>query len=128
MGIVVPLALVSMIGDMGHVGGQIIFGQVGVIAFLVLIMRLSLPESPVWLAARDERQHHVHTERAEHVRIRDLLRVPYAIPFICLLVFYPLVNLAANTGGQFGTYLWVNTAVATVEFAARAGVGLPGIG
>jgi inositol transporter-like SP family MFS transporter len=127
MGIVVPLALVSVIGNMGHVGGQIIFAQVGVIALLVLIARLSLPESPVWLAARDERQHHVHTERAEHVRIRDLLKVPYAIPFICLLV-YPLVNLAANTGGQFGTYLWVNTAGATVEFAARIGLAVIGVG
>jgi len=70
----------------------------------------------------------VHTERAEHVRICDLLKVPYAIPFICLFVFYPLVNLAANTGGQFGTYLWVNTAGATVEFAARVGLAVIGVG
>src|SRR3954447_25484438 len=53
MGIVVPLALVSVIGNMGHIAGQIIFAQVGVIALLVLIARLTLPESPVWLAARD---------------------------------------------------------------------------
>jgi inositol transporter-like SP family MFS transporter len=128
MGIIIPLALVSVIGDMGRVGGQIIFAHVGVIALVVLIARIALPESPVWLAARDERVHHVHTERAEHVRIGDLLKVPYAVVFICLLIFYPLVNLAANTGGQFGTYLWVNTAGATVEFAARVGLVMTGVG
>jgi MFS transporter, SP family, inositol transporter len=39
-----------------------------------------------------------------------------------------LVNLAANTGGQFGTYLWVNTAGTTVEFAARVGLVMVGVG
>jgi inositol transporter-like SP family MFS transporter len=73
MGIIIPLALVSVIGDMGRVGGQIIFAHVAVIALIVLIARITLPESPVWLAARDERLHGVHTERAEHVRVRDLL-------------------------------------------------------
>jgi MFS transporter, SP family, inositol transporter len=128
MGIVIPLALTSVIGDMGHLGGQIIFGHVAVIALIVLVARLTLPESTVWSTARDERQHGLHTERAEHVRVRDLLKVPYAVPFICLLVFYPLVNLAANTGGQFGTYLWVNTAGSTVEFAARIGLVVIGVG
>lgn len=128
MGIIVPLALVSVIGDTGRIGGQIIFATVGVVALIVLFARLTLPESAIWLKARDERQHGVHTERAEHVRIGDLLRKPYAIPFICLLVFYPLVNLAANTGGQFGTYLWVNTAGTTVEYAARVGLVMVFVG
>ena len=43
MGIVIPLALVSVIGNMGHVGGQIIFAHVGVIAILVLVARLTTP-------------------------------------------------------------------------------------
>ena len=113
---------------MGHLGGQIIFAHVGVIAILVMIGRLSLPESPVWIKAHDERQHGVHTERAEHARLLDLLKKPYVIPFVCLLVFYPLVNLAANTGGQFGTYLWVNTAGTSVEFAARVGLVMVVVG
>src|SRR3954466_3965946 len=54
LGIIVPLALTSVIGDMGHIGGQIIFASVGVVALIVLVLRLSLPESPVWLQARDE--------------------------------------------------------------------------
>jgi inositol transporter-like SP family MFS transporter len=128
LGIIGPLALVSVIGDMGHLGGQIIFAHVGVIALIVLLARLPLPESPVWLQARDERSHHIHTERAEHVSVRDLFKVPYLVPFLCLLIFYPLVNLAANTGGQFGTYLWVNTAGASVEFAARVGLVMTFVG
>lgn len=128
LGIIGPLALVSVIGDLGRLGGQIIFAHVGVIAIIVLLARLPLPESSVWLKARDERAHGIHTERAEHVSIRDLLRVPYLVPFVCLLIFYPLVNLAANTGGQFGTYLWVNTAGASVEFAARVALVMTIVG
>jgi inositol transporter-like SP family MFS transporter len=122
IGIIAPLALVSTVVHSSHLGGQILFAQVGVIAVLVLVARLPLPESPVWLAARAERQSGRHTQRAEHVRLRDLIRAPYGLYFIALLIFYPLVNLAANTGGQFGTYLWVNTAGSTVEFAARVGL------
>jgi inositol transporter-like SP family MFS transporter len=117
-----------VIGDMGRIGGQVIFGAVGVVAAVVLVLRLAMPESAVWLQARQERQGGVHTERAEHASIKDLLKTPYVIPFIALLVFYPLVNLAANTGGQFGTYLWVNTAGSTVEFAARVGLVMTGVG
>lgn len=127
-GIIIPLALTSTIGDWGHLGGQIIFASVGAVALIVLVLRLSLPESSVWLKARQERLSGVHTERAEKVSIMDLLKTPYVIPFICLLVFYPFVNLAANTGGQFGTYLWVNTAGSTVEFAARVGLVMTGLG
>ena len=122
LGIIVPLALTSVIGDLGRTGGQIIFGLVGVVALVVLVLRLSLPESQVWLDAHEDRKRGVQTDRASRGGLRDLIRTPYVIPFVCLLIFYPLVNLAANTGGQFGTYLWVNTAGTTVEFAARIGL------
>lgn len=128
LGIIGPLALVSVIGDVGHLGGQIVFAHVGVIAVVVFLARLPLPESPVWRRARDEHSQGIHTERAEHVSIRDLLKVPYLVPFVGLLIFYPLVNLAANTGGQFGTYLWVNTAGTSVEFAARVGLVMTFVG
>src|SRR3954471_3886241 len=45
MGIIVPLTLTAVIGDMGRVGGQIIFGSVGVVALIVLLARMVLPES-----------------------------------------------------------------------------------
>jgi inositol transporter-like SP family MFS transporter len=136
LGIIGPLALVSVIGHLGQLGGQIIFAHVGVIAVIVLVARLPLPESPVWLRARDDSARGgagtppvtAQDGSTQHARIRDLLATPYLIPFVCLLVFYPLVNLAANTGGQFGTYLWVNTAGASVEFAARIGLIMTVVG
>ena len=51
-------------------------------AIIVLVLRLAMPESPVWLQAREERQRGIHTERAEHASIKDLLKTPYVIPFI----------------------------------------------
>jgi hypothetical protein len=40
-------------------------------------------------------------------RVADL---PYARPFLTLLVFHVLANLAANTFGQYGTYMMANVA------------------
>lgn len=128
MGIIIPLALTAMFGNLGRQGGQIVFGAVAVVALITFVGRLILPESPVWLKAHHGRSNAVNTEHTEQASIRDLLKTPYLIPFVCLLVFYPLVNLAANTGGQFGTYLWVNTAGATVQFAGMVGLVMTGIG
>lgn len=127
LGIIVPLALTTAFGGLGRLGGQIVFGAVAVVAVATLLGRMALPESPVWLDAR--RAGGVPgAEPAERARVGDLLRAPYLVPFVSLLVFYSLVNLAANTGGQFGTYLWVNTAGATVEFAGMIGLVMTGVG
>ncbi|MDT0309791.1 MFS transporter [Streptomyces sp. DSM 44917] len=122
VGIVIPLVLAVAFGGLDRLGGQISFGHIGVIALLVLACRVGLPESPVWLAARAERQREGGAARTERVPIRALLKGTYAVPFVCLLLFYPLVNLAGNTSGQFGTYLWVNVADSTVEFSSLIGL------
>lgn len=128
LGVVVSLVLQSLFGDQGRTGGQIMFAHILVVALVTLVLRMTLPESSVWLKARQERAAGIHTERAEHVSIADLLKKPYLVPFVGLLIFYPLVNLAANTGGQFGTYLWVNLAGSTASFAGQMGLLNFGIG
>lgn len=126
LGVIVPLALTTAFGGLGRLGGQILFGTVAAAAVVTVIGRALLPESPVWLAARENpTTNGSDTQRSG--RIADLLKRPYVIPFVALLIFYPLVNLAANTGGQFGTFLWVNTAGTTVEFAGMVGLVATGV-
>lgn len=118
VGIVVNTVLASIVGDLGRPGAQVIFAHIGIVAALVLVGRLTIPESVAWTVARDERRAGVATVRADRARVRDLLRPPYAVPFLALMAFYALTNLVANTSGQFGTYIVVTYGGATVGQAA----------
>ncbi len=115
VGILASVGIAATAGGLGRVGGQILFGQVGAMALLVLLGRLTIPESASWLAARAERSAGIRTARAQHTGLRELVRGPYARPFFALLAFYTLTNLAASTGGQFNTFIAVNLAGSTVE-------------
>ncbi|MBW1640225.1 MFS transporter [Microbacterium resistens] len=122
VGILGTVIISTIAGGWGRLGGQLLFAQVGVIAVLIFLARLTIPESPSWLAARDERRRGVATIRADRASVRDLLRPPYLAPFVALLVFYTLTNVGANTGGQFGTYLAVNVAGISVETNSALGL------
>jgi inositol transporter-like SP family MFS transporter len=118
---IVSGAISVVVGGLGRFGGQVLFAHIAVVALVVMIARLSIPESASWAAAREERRAGV-TARADRSSGRALLRKPYLTPFLGLLVFYAFTNLAANTGGQFGTYLLVNLAGVDVPTAALAAV------
>lgn len=119
VGILVTMVISSVAGGWGHLGGQLLFGHIGVVALVLLILRVPLPESPTWLMAREERASGTTTVRASKVRVQDLLKGAYSKPFVALLLFYALVNAAANTQGQFGTYIGVNVAGIPVEVYSR---------
>ncbi|WP_062298716.1 MFS transporter [Demequina maris] len=114
-GIISVIVLASFAGDLGRISGQIMFGLVGVMAVLVFIGRVTIPESTTWLAAREERRAGVQTARAQSTSVKDLLTGPYAKPFIVLLAFYGLTNLYMNTNGQFNTFIATQIAGSTVE-------------
>ena len=105
IGIVASQAVGALVGDWGYIGGQIMFGHVFVIATIVLMLRMTIPESHVWLAARASSN---GSSTAKVASIFDLLHGRYAKPFIALVLFYSLVNLGANTNGQFNTWVNVN--------------------
>jgi len=94
---------------------------VALVALLVLIARFTIPETRTWLEANRG-----GNTSAPKVRVRDLFTGPYARPFWALLGFYGLTNLAANTMGQFTTYIWVNVVGVDVQLASLIGlVSLP---
>ncbi|MDO5618518.1 MFS transporter [Kocuria sp.] len=127
MGILASVGLSTVVGGMGQLGAQILFANVGLSALVVLILRLSIPESASWQAAHAERSAGIHTVRAERSSIKDVLtqRI-YLVPFLALLVFYSLTNVGANTGGQFGTYIAVNVVGLSVQTNSLIGlIGFP---
>ncbi|WP_246201479.1 MFS transporter [Budvicia diplopodorum] len=108
VGIGTTMAISSLVGDWGIVGAQIMYLHVGGVATVLLVLRWFIPESSLWLAARDEQRRGLTTVRAQKTAWGDLFRGKYLWPFTALCLFYTFVNLAANTGGQFGTYVAVN--------------------
>lgn len=122
LGFLGALACASIVGDLGHIGGQIMFGQVGILSLITLFLRFGIPESDKWLLARAEHIQGVNTIQARRASIKDLMKPPFLKPFIALIIFYSATNLVANTNGQFGTYMWVNVIGQGVEFASRINV------
>ncbi len=114
-GIVANLLISSAVGDLGVTGIRIIFGHIGLMSLLVLIARLTIPESWRWLAASRT----TASSTAARPGVRSITRAPYARHFWAIAGFYTLTNLVANTNGQLGIYVMVNFAGATVPEAAR---------
>ncbi|WP_246482767.1 MFS transporter [Brachybacterium halotolerans] len=115
-GILGTTATSAVVGGMGHLGGQIMFAMIGVIALVVLALRLTIPESRSWQDAHAERLAGADTVRAQRTGLKDLLTERlYLVPFAAILVFYSLTNIGANTGGQFGTWIAVNVVGVSVQ-------------
>lgn len=115
VGIVASILIASFSGPLGRLGGQILFGHIGVVAAIVLVLRWTLPESEVWLEARARRLAGDTSAAAPRAGLRDLLAGPYLVPFLALLGFYTLTNLGANTTGSFNTFIAANFAGSSVE-------------
>ena len=116
-------------GDLGRLGGQIMFAHVALVALVVMVARLSVPESRTWSEARRERQAGADTVRSRHAGIRAVLRDRVLlVPFLALAGFYTLTNIGANTGGQFGTYIGVNIVGLSVQVQSALGIVMLGIG
>ncbi len=128
VGIGVTIAISSIVGDWGKLGAQILFLHVCLVSAIVLLLRLSIPESPLWLVARDELKRGVATVRAQTSSYKDLLRGKYLWPFIALSVFYTFTNLAANTGGQFGAYIAVNVVGISISTSSLWGLCMMPVG
>lgn len=102
-------------GSTGPTGGHLLFALFGGVGLVVLLLRLTIPESAAWTAARAERERGAGTVRAQRARVRDLGAPQYRRPFATLLVYYTLASLAISVAGSFGTFVAVNVAGVPVD-------------
>jgi inositol transporter-like SP family MFS transporter len=110
--------LQMVVGDMGSLGGRIMWGHILAVAVLVLVLRATLPESGEWIRANARRlQQGADGEAVEAAGLRQLFGRRYIRPLVALGLFYGVFNLAANTGGQFGTLLYTEGARVSVSTA-----------
>jgi inositol transporter-like SP family MFS transporter len=110
--------LQMMVGDMGSLGGRMMWGHILVVALLVLVLRTTLPESKEWVNANAERTALLADGASVDAGgLRILFGRGFIQPLIALGLFYGVFNLAANTGGQFGTLLYTEGAKVSVSTA-----------
>lgn len=122
-------AVQALVGDLGTTGGRIMWLHLLVVAVVVLVLRSTMPESKEWAAAR-ERAVGGELSDVEGHRLdagRELVRRPFVFPLIALGLFYGIVNLSANTGGQFATLLYTERAGVSVSTAGLLSLIVLGI-
>lgn len=106
------------VGELGALGGRLMWAHILAVTLLVLVLRSTLPESEEWLRAHARRTQTDAAGQALEINgLRELFSRRYIGPFIALALFYGVFNLAANTGGQFGTLLYTELAHTSVSTA-----------
>lgn len=130
---VVTVILVIAFGNLGALGGRILFGHVVLVSVLVTVFRVSMPESKEWQRARDAARTATPLPGAtgdsqDPGSLKSLLKGPHLRAFAAIAVFYALVNLAANASATYTTYLYVDLAGQTTQFAGLVSFGTVGLG
>jgi inositol transporter-like SP family MFS transporter len=121
--------LQAIVGNLGVLGARIMWLHLLIVAVVVLVLRSTMPESKEWTAARDRADQEVLQDVEGH-RLdagREILRRPFIYPVIGLALFYGIVNLQANTGGQFSTLMYTELAGLSVSTAGLIGLLVLGI-
>ena len=121
VGIVVAQGIGSLVGDWGLLGGQIMFGQLAAVSAIVLILRQTIPESPVWLHQNELRKQGI-VQKEDTGKLADLFKHPYAVPFVALVIFYIGTNVPANSLGQFST--WIGANVVEMPISVVSAIGM----
>lgn len=116
-GVIVVGFLGSVVGDMGLTGARILYGHLAVIAVVVLVLRMRLPESQAWINSRNLLTVSPDTPKGIG-SLKLMLQPRYLGAMAATALFYALANIAANTNGQFGSLLYVEVAGASVSQAS----------
>jgi inositol transporter-like SP family MFS transporter len=121
--IVVVLICQALVGHLGAWGARLMWLHLLVVALAVLVLRARLPESREWLQARQRADAADATDNTMNLgTLRTLLSGPHLMALLALAAFYALVNLAANTAGQFKTLIYTTLGGLTVSQAGLVGL------
>lgn len=118
IGMAVTMLIQVFIGGMGVTGARVLYGHLLVVSVVVLVLRLQVPESAKWRAAHTSSAASANEDHIDADSLRRLIKSPWLGRLIALALFYALVNIAANTSGQFTSYIYVNVANSTVQVAS----------
>ncbi|WP_461173414.1 MFS transporter [Arthrobacter sp. Z1-9] len=120
-GILGVIMISIFFGNAGVLGAQIIYGHLAAVALIAVALRWGIPESRLWSQSQNTPS---DDERVDLRSLRALFSPKLFAPLAATGLFYALVNITANTNGQFSTYLFVNVAGVDVATASMLGLGI----
>lgn len=135
--IVVVSAFQTVVGHMGPLGARIMWVHLLIVALVVLVLRSRMNESAEWMAANAQRElarkqrgqiSDVDDSSVDLGSLKQLLSPAYLWRLVALALFYGVVNLSANTQGQFGTLLYTELGGLSVATAGAISMASLGIG
>jgi inositol transporter-like SP family MFS transporter len=126
IGIIVTSILTAIVGPLGALGGRLLYAHLLVVALVVLVLRLGLPESREWAAA--QRAKAAGDQEIRFSDIPQLFTPPLVFTMLALGLYNAAWDLTGNTFGQFSAFIWVNLAGGTVQSQALVGLALLPIG
>ncbi|MDR1963895.1 MAG: MFS transporter [Planctomycetaceae bacterium] len=101
-------AIVKELAPKYLLGNRLVFGHLVVIAFLVWLMRLRMPESEEWKSNKEKEKELIAAGVWKKTSYWDLFTNPVNMRGILLLIgVYMIWNLAAGTGGGLMPYIYV---------------------
>lgn len=117
VGISASNGLSAIVGGFGELGGRIMFAHVGIVALIVMLLRLTMPESREWAAARaaNAAATTTDTERVDLGSLRRLARPPFVFALLATGLFYAAWTISSNTLGQFSALLFTELGGVTVQ-------------
>jgi inositol transporter-like SP family MFS transporter len=99
-------AIVNYFG-LGLLGNRLVFGHLVVIAFVVWMMRLRMPESEEWVSNKAKEKELIESGQWKKTSYWDLFTNPINMRGLLLLIgVYMVWNLAAGTGGGLLPYIY----------------------
>lgn len=103
-------AVLSMVlGESGALlGNRIVFGHLIIVAFVVWLMRLQMPESGNWKAAKQKEKELVESGVVKRLGMVNLLSWTNLKTILFLSGVYVVWNWAAGTMGMFLPYIYKN--------------------
>ena len=120
-GVLGVIIISILFGNTGVFGAQIIYGHLAVVALLAVALRWGIRESRLWAEVHNSP---ADEESVDLRTLRSLLTPALLAPLVATGLFYALINIAANTNGQFFTYLFVNVAGTDVTTASLFALGV----
>jgi inositol transporter-like SP family MFS transporter len=118
-GILGVIIISIFFGNAGILGVQVIYGHLAAVALIAVALRWGIPESKAWAESVSDP---LDEDRVDLRSLRTLFTPKLIAPLVATGLFYALVNIFANTNGQFSIYLYVN--VAGVDVATASMLGL----
>ncbi|MBP6997555.1 MAG: MFS transporter [Phycicoccus sp.] len=109
-GVVAALVMGVLVAPQGAWGGRLAFGYLAVVAFLVLLFRLTLPESAEWQEARERATDAAQQAALARAQVGPSLFWQPAILKVAVATgaYYTLWSIGGNTLGQYGAFMWVH--------------------